>query len=138
MALLPWLKDSAPIYNNWYGQGIKYEIKIGYITISWKENIRINKHMKRYGDGKEMGMGMGWGIYYRSMEGEYKDKQLCEAIWGWEGDGDGDGVGWGIYFRSMEGEYKDKYIWEEIWGWEGDGVGWDIWYYSMKGGHKDK
>ena len=40
---------------------------------------------------------------YRSMEGEHKDKQTCEEIWGWEGDG----LRWGMCYRSMDGEQKN-------------------------------
>ena len=56
------------------------------ITVPWKENIRTSRHVKRYGDGD--GDGVGWGMCYRSMEGEHKDRQTCEEIGGW-------GRGWG-------------------------------------------
>ena len=68
------------------------------VTVPWKENTRTSRDEKRYGDGdgdgvghvlpfhgrrtqgqaemrRDMGMGMGWGMCYRSMEGEHKDKQ---------------------------------------------------------------
>ena len=43
------------------------------VTVPWKENTRTSRDEKRYGDGD--GDGVGWGMCYRSMEGEHKDKQ---------------------------------------------------------------
>ena len=41
------------------------------VTVPWKENTRTSRDEKRYGEGD----GVGWGMCYRSMEGEHKDKQ---------------------------------------------------------------
>ena len=100
-----------------HGQGIKYKIKIG-------SNIRSHNFWGRGGDG------VGWGMCYLSMEGEQKDKQTWEDIWGW---------GWGgvghvlpfhgrttqgqadMCYRCIEGQHKVKQTWEDIWGW---GWGW--------------
>ena len=124
------------------------------VTVPWKENRTTSRHVKRYGDGK--GMGMGWGVCYRDIS-----RQVQRY-------GAGDGAGRGMCYRSKEGEHRHFHTrrtqamgWGLGWGGvrhvlplhqrntrtsrhakrygdgDGDGAGWGMCYRHIQQAHKD-